>query len=76
MAELSLRLYLFPIKVINHMTTVIILLTELMMTINAPHRQADGLVLVFSLDRPSSFEEVNFFVNSVDEEFLKLFSTF
>ena len=61
MAELSLRLYLFPIKVINHTTTVIVILTELMITIGAHHRQADGLVLVFSLDRPSSFEEVKSF---------------
>ena len=61
MAELSLRLYLFPIKVVNHMSTVIVILTELMITIGALHRQADGLVLVFSLDRPSSFEEVKSF---------------
>ena len=62
MAELSLRLYLFPIKVITHMSTMIVILTELMITIGAPHRQADGLVLVFSLDRPSSFEEVKSFL--------------
>ena len=64
MAELSLRLHMFPLWIKrsndignvdpDHVTDLNLDDKKSLLL----HRQANGLVLVFSLDRPSSFEEV------------------
>ena len=60
MAELSLRLHMFPLWIKrsnvdpDHFTDLNLDDKKSLLL----HRQANGLVLVFSLDRPSSFEEV------------------